>query len=291
MWRALCFVVAALSAFAQHVSEEGRIEKLSGGHQYASSVAWSREGYLLIADPPASRITRIDDKGRSVFRDNLAAVGLAFDEEGRLYACEKGQKHVIRVDKKNKTDVLAATWEGKRFNGPSDVVVLKKDHVYFTDPAFASADAQKELASYGIYHIGPKGEIAAIASLRARPNGIAISHDGKTLYATVADERTILAWTLDKNGAASEQRVFADNIEGVPDGLDVSPDGRVFVAARELLIYSPEGKVLLSQPVAEKPVDVALGESDWNTLFIAAGSSVYRFRLPPELQSKQGGRH
>ena len=229
--------------------------------------------------------------GQQAYRDGVAAAGLAVDEDGRVYACDNRARQLIRTDKKNKTDVLASVWEGKKFNGPADVVVLRKDHVYFTDPAFGSADASKELAHYGIYHVGPKGEMSIIAKLAVRPNGIALSPDGKTLYATVADERSVLAWSLDRNGVATQQRVFASGIDGVPDGIDTAPDGRVFVAARALVIYAPDGKLISTQPTPEKPVDIAIGEADMNTVFIAAGSSVYRFRLPDELQNKTGARH
>ena len=290
MRRALYFLMTALAAAAQPASE-GQIEKLSGGHEFASAVAWSREGYLLVGDAPASRVIRFDQKGKSVFHDGLPAAGLAFDDDGRVYACDSRARQIVRLDKKNKTDVIASVFEGKKFNGPSDIAVLKKDHVYFTDPAFGSADATKEQAHYGIYHIGPKGEVSAIAKLASRPNGITVSPDGKNLYATVADERSVLAWTLDKNGIATEQRVFTSGIDGVPDGIDVAPDGRVFVAARELLIYTADGKLISAQPIPDKPVDIALGEADLNTVFIAAGSTVYRFRLPTELQSKTGAHH
>lgn len=290
MRRAFCLLTAALAAAAQPASD-GQIEKLSGGHEFASTVAWSKDGYLLVGDAPASRITRVDGKGKSIFHEGLPATGLAFDEAGRVYASDSRGRQLVRLDKKNKADVLAAAFEGKKLNGPSDVVVLKKDHIYFTDPAFGSADTAKELTHYGIYHVTSKGEISSVAKLSARPNGIAIAPDGKTLYATVADDRSILAWTLDKSGAATEQRVFASGIDGIPDGIDVAPDGRVFVAARELLIYSHEGKLLSTQPSPEKPVDVALGEADMNTVFIAAGGNVYRFRLPAELQGKMGARH
>jgi gluconolactonase len=290
MRRAFCLFIGALSAAAQSATD-GRVEKLSGGHEFASTVAWSKDGFLLIGDAPAAKITRVDDKGKSVYRDGVAAAGLAFDDDGRVYACDSRARQLIRTDKKNKTEVLASAWEGKKFNGPSDVIVLKKDHVYFTDPAFGAADTSKELTHYGIYHFGPKGESSIVAKLAARPNGIALSPDGKTLYATVADERSVLAWTLDKSGVATQQRVFASGIDGVPDGIDTAPDGRVFVAARALVIYAPDGKLISTQPTPEKPVDIAIGEADMNTVFIAAGSSVYRFRLPDDLQNKTGARH
>lgn len=291
MRRALCFLMTALAAAAQPSATEGHIEKLSAGHEFVSALAWSREGFLAIADGPAGKILRMDAKGKSVFHDGIAAVGLEFDEEGRLYVCEGRSRNVVRVDRRNRTEVVASQWEGKRLNGPSDIAVLKKDHIYFTDPAFASADEAKELPHYGIYHTNPKGEMAAVAILPSRPNGIALAHDGRTLYASIADTRSILAWSVDRNGVASNQRVFVSGIDGIPDGLDIAPDGRVFVAARELLIYSPDGKLLRTQPVSGKPVDVVLGESDFNTAFIAAGDTVFRFRLPPELQSKTGAHH
>jgi len=109
-----------------------------------------------------------------------------------------------------------------------------------------------------------------------------LSPDGKALYASIADDRTLLAWTLDKNGAAAQPRVVVRDIEGVPDGIDVASDGRLYVAARELLVYSPDGKRLSNHSFQGKATDVKLGEADLKTVFVASEGNVYRMRPKEE---------
>jgi sugar lactone lactonase YvrE len=70
-------------------------------------------------------------------------------------------------------------------------------------------------------------------------------------------------------------------IDGVPDGLTTSSDGRVWVCAREIDVYTAEGMKVSTLAVPEKPNELEFGEGG-NALFIAAGTSVYRWT------SKQG---
>lgn len=211
-----------------------------------------------------------------MWKEGLHAGGLAVDEKSAVYVSDVKGKRVIRIDQKGKQEVLASSFEGKRLNGPGDIEVLKKGHVWFADPAFGTADSQRELPFYGIYHISPKAEVTAIARLKSRPNGLALSHDGKTLYASMADDRTVLAFTIGKNGETTDQRVFAKGIEGVPAGLTTSPDGRVWLCARDIVVFSPEGQKAATIEMPEKPTDCEFGE-DGKSLFIAAGTSVYRW--------------
>ena len=283
MRRALAFLFCAcVTGAAQEI--KGQIEKFTTGHEFVSALAWSsRDVYLLVADGPAGIIKRIDPKGTTKWRDGLHVNGLAVDEKN-VYVADARERAVVRVDAKGKVEVLASSFEGKRFNGPADVVVAKNDHIWFTDPAFAAADAQKELPFYGIFHLSPKAEITAIARLTSRPNGLALSPDGKTLYASIADDRTVLAWTIGRNGETTNQRVFAKDIDGVPDGLATSPDGKVWLCARDIEVFSPDGAKVTTIAVPEKPTDCEFGDTA-QTLYIAAGTSVYRWT------SKEGASH
>ena len=133
--------------------------------------------------------------------------GNAFDSEGRLYTCETRTRRVTRTDKKGAIEVLAEKWEGKRLNAPNDIVVSRSGHVYFTDPAFGWQSDQRELDFYGVYHIPPKGAMRLVAKPAGRPNGIALSPNGRILYVVNADERNVRAYDLDRNGDASNERV------------------------------------------------------------------------------------
>jgi gluconolactonase len=216
----------------------------------------------------------------SVYRSNSnGANGNTFDAQGRLYSCESHLRRVTRTDKKGKIEVLAERYQGKRLNAPNDIVVRKDGEIYFTDPAFGSQQDSQELDFFGVYHISRRGEVEVIAKPKGRPNGIALSPTGRVLYVTNSDERNVRAYDIDRNGAASNERILVSNIAGVPDGMRVDEKGNLYVAAAKLEVYSPEGKQLGSVPLNETPSNCAFGDADMESLYVTARTSVYRVRL------------
>jgi gluconolactonase len=183
------------------------------------------------------------------------------------------------VDKKGKIEVLADRWQSKRFNAPNDLAVRKEGDVYFTDPAFGNQQDARELDFFGVYHISRKGELEVIAKPKGRPNGIALAPDGRTLYVSNSDEKNVRAYDLDKNGAAGNERTLISGIEGVPDGICVDEKGNLYLAANQIQVYSPEGKLLATIPTLESPSNCTFGDPDFGSLYITARSSVYRARL------------
>jgi gluconolactonase len=196
-----------------------------------------------------------------------------------LYTCEGGARRITRTDKNGKTEVLAERFEGKRLNAPNDVAVSRNYHVYFTDPAFGSQADGRELDFYGVYHITPKGELTVIAKPKGRPNGVALSANGRILYVANSDEKNIRAYDVGREGAAGNERVVIQNIDGPPDGIRADEKGNLYVTANKLFVYTPEGKLLATIPIPETPANCAFGEADMQTLFVTARTSVYRVRL------------
>jgi gluconolactonase len=218
-------------------------------------------------------------EGVEVYRENAnGAIGNSFDERGRLYTCEQRSHRVVRTNKKGNTEPLVESFNGKRLNAPNDIVVTRNGHVYFTDPAFGSYADTKQLP-YAVYHVTPKGEIELVAQPKGRPNGVTLSPNGKVLYVVNSDEKNVRAYDLDKSGAASNERVIISKIEGVPDGIKTDEKGNLYVACSGIAIYSPDGKLLHTLPMSEKPSNCAFGDSDLQTLYITARTSVYRARL------------
>jgi len=285
MRRALLFFLPLLSC-AQDLSLL-KLEKLIANQKFTEGPLWSTEGYLLFCDVPTDRIMKIDHKGMTVLRENSGgAMGLAFDQQGRLYAAESHARRVTRTDKKGKLEVIADSFAGKKLNGPNDLVVSRNGHLYFTDPAFGKQADVREL-DYSVYHVAPKGGIELVVKWQSRPNGIALSPDGKTLYVSNSDERRVYTFYLDHDGHASNGRVFLSDIVGPPDGLRVDPKGHLFVAANSLEVYSPEGKLVHSVRVPEKPSNSVLSDGENPTIYITARSSVYRLRA----EDKGPGNH
>jgi sugar lactone lactonase YvrE len=256
-------------------------EKVVSNLQFADGLAWSRSGFLAVADVRQRKILRFDSDPRpKVLRDSDGgASGLAYDLQGRLYICESEARRVTRLDSKGKLEALAEGWQGKKFNAPNDIVVRKDGHLYFTDPAFGSANDRRELDFYGVWHITPKGDLDAIARWQTRPNGIALAAEGKTLFVTDSDRHAVVAFDLDRNGMAANQRDVIKNVSGVPGGIRTDVDGRLYVAAKGVAVYSPEGKLQRTLVESENTSNCAFGEGDLQSLFISARGSVYRVKL------------
>lgn len=257
------------------------VEKATAGYRFTEGPVWSREGFLLFSDVPNNKIMKLTPGEKTVvFREGTSgANGNTFDARGRLYTCESKARRVTRTDKKGNVEVLAEKYEGKRLNAPNDIVVRKDGQVYFTDPAFGSQVDTRELDFYGVYHISTKGQLSLVARPAGRPNGIALSPNGRILYVVNSDERNVRAYDLDHTGEASNERIVRSGIEGVPAGLKVDEKGNLYVAAKDVAVYSPEGKLLTTIPVAETPANCAFGDGDWQSLYITARTAVYRVRL------------
>jgi gluconolactonase len=277
---ALPILLLTLCAASQDLNEV-RVEKAAVGFIFADGPAWSRDGFLVFSDVPNNKLLefRLNQKATTFREKSNGAAGNAFDAQGRLYTCETHLRRVTRTDKKGKVDVLVDKYEGKRLNAPNDIVVRKDGHVYFTDPAFGNQQDTRDLDYYGIYHLTPRGELELIAKPKGRPNGIALSPNGRILYVSNSDERNIRAYDLDPKGAASNERVFVAHVDGIPDGIRTDEKGNLYVAAGKLEVYTPEGKPLGSIALAETPSNCAFGDEDFESLYITAHTSVYRVRL------------
>jgi gluconolactonase len=254
------------------------IEKLAGNLGFIDGLAWSRSGYLLAADVRTKTILRFDASPRpKVIRDNTGGTsGIAFDIQGRLYMCEPETRRISRMDLKGTVDPFVETFEGKKFNSPNDIVVRRDGHVWFTDPAFGSANDHRELDFYGIFHANPKGELDAVARWKTRPNGIALSADGRLLFVADSDRHAVAVFDVDRNGAASNQRDFVKQIQGVPGGLKTDVNGRVCVAAQGMAVYNSSGKLDVRFMEDRVVTNCSFGDGEGETLYMAARGEIYR---------------
>ena len=166
--------------------------------------------------------------------------------------------------------------KGKRFNAPNDIVVRRDGHVCFTDPLYTPLDV-RDLDFYGIYHVTPKGRIETIARMQTRPNGVTLSPDGKILY--VGNERKILAYDLNRNGQASNERVIIADLPSGPDGIRTDAKGNLYLTSGGIVVYSPAGQLLGRITLPGGARNLAFGDKDLRTLYMI-GNSLYRVRVP-----------
>ncbi|HEY3443082.1 MAG TPA: SMP-30/gluconolactonase/LRE family protein [Paludibaculum sp.] len=273
---ALIAAVAAAQDFSQV-----KIERAGAGYRFTEGPAWSHEGYLLFSDIPNDRLHKlVPGKGVELVREGTGGGnGNAIDDKGRVITCEGDSRRVTRRNAKGEVEVLAERFEGKRLNAPNDVVVRKDGNIYFTDPAFGKQDDTKELPFYGVFRITSKGELSVIARSDKRPNGIALSPNGRLLYVAGSDERVIRVYDLDRSGTASNERVLITGIDGVPDGLKTDEKGNIYVACRGVAIYSPGGQFIHMIELAEKPSNLVFGDGDLQGLYMTTRGVLLHIRL------------
>lgn len=286
---------AADGASSPVVEPSAKLEKLWGEGEFTEGGALAADGSILFSDI-GDRIMRFHPVSgeTSVFRQPSGrANGMIFDPKGRLVVAEGangGGRRISVIDRDGERHTLAKEYEGKRFNSPNDVAVDKKGRVYFTDPRYVG-DEPRELDFEGVFRIDRDGDVERLETTAKKPNGIAISPDGETLYVADngPDRRALLAMDLDDDdGDISDPRVLVDfGGAGGIDGMTVDADGRIVAATPEgVVVFSHKGKRLALIPTPEPAANVEFGGEDAShVLYIMAGKSLYR------IHTKMTGHH
>ncbi|WP_029050226.1 SMP-30/gluconolactonase/LRE family protein [Cupriavidus sp. amp6] len=280
------------------------LERLATGAIWSEGPVWlPRLQSVLWSDIPNNRMLRWSASGVEVFRQPAQFTnGHTLDLQGRLVSCEHGRRCVSRTGADGKVTILADRYRGKRFNSPNDVVVGSDGAIWFTDPSYGiltdreGYKADQEQAGRYVYRLDPgSGALEVVADDFVQPNGLAFSPDESKLY--ISDTSA----SHDPNGnhhvrvldVATKSRpgkrlagsgVFAVISPGLPDGLRVDRQGRVYITANDgVHVHAPDGTVLGRIAVPEKTGNCTFGSAPGsaarNRLYIAASSSLYAITL------------
>ena len=262
-------------------------ERLATGFVFTEGPLWHPDGFYYFVDVRSSVLYRIvPGRGPEVVREKTGGGnGTTFDLQGRLIICEGDNRRVARMAADGRAvEVLVDRFEGKRLNRPNDVVCKSDGSIYFTDPGLRVPLAERELPYAGVYRVMPDGVTSLVADFEY-PNGLAFSPDERRLY--VANTRWaqyIHVLDLDPSGKMIRRRIFADmssdETDGVPDGMKVDVDGRVYCTGPGgTWVFAPDGARLGIIRTPEVPANLAFGGPDLRTLFLTARTSVYTLRV------------
>lgn len=283
-------VMQADPALATLVAPDAEVTKVADDFKFTEGPLWSPRGTLLFSDIPADRVYEVDPKtgAREVFLEpSGASNGLAYDEQGRLLLCQHKARRVARLNDDSTQTVLADRWQGKRFNSPNDLVHHASGALFFTDPPWGlqglDEDSEKEIPFNGVFRLGPDGAVTVVDSTLFRPNGIAVSPDGRWLYVGESSRDQKVYWKrypLDAQGIAGAGERFAEADEpgnkGNADGLKVDQQGNMYATGPGgIWVFSSEGQHLGTLRFPELPANCAWGGSDSRTLYVTARQGIY----------------
>jgi len=282
-------------SFVRYRLDAAAVERLYTGARWSEGPVWFGDGrYLLWSDIPNDRILRWHETTGRVdeFRKPAGFTnGLARDRQGRLIACEHGERRATRTETDGRITVVCDSFGGKRLNSPNDVAVALDGAIWFTDPPFGILGlyegyrAEPELPT-NIYRVdGRTGEVAMVSSDVRRPNGLAFSPDERRLYVVEAGvtPRVIRVFdVVDGGRGLANNRVFVQCAEGErPDGFRVDVDGNLWCGwgmSAEfdgVRIINPAGKPIGHIHLPERCANLCFGGRNRDRLFMAASKSLY----------------
>jgi gluconolactonase len=305
------------------VSTSAKVELIKGGFGFTEGPVWvprGREGYLLFTDIPGNVIWKLtpQDGQASVFLYNagyngpdiwrwggiqnngrdrndprfeefamIGADGLTVDRQGHVIIATFAGRSLVRLEDNGKRTVLADSYEGKRFNGPNDVVVKRDGAIYFTDTYGAfrlrEKDPRRELLFNSVFR-WKDGKLSLVVKDMPATNGLAFSPDEKYLYVNGSRDNYVNRYDVQGDGSLTNGKLFIDmrgrSERGITDGMRVDTKGNLYeTGPGGVWVISPEGKHLGTIRAPEQATNVGFGEADRKTLFIAARTSIYKIRV------------
>jgi gluconolactonase len=283
------------------IVESSQAERLATGFVFTEGPLWHPDGHWLFVDVRANLIYRlVPGKQPEVIRDHSGSSnGMTFDRQGRLIICEGDNRQVTRRELDGTYTPLAQRLGGKRINRPNDIVTRSDGSIYFTDPGGRLTAQERELDFSGVHRIAPDGTVTNATAETEYPNGLAFSPDERVLYVAITrrDERCteekargevcthqcVRAFDVAADGTLSNNRIFApmaSAADGVPDGMKVDVEGRVYCTGPEgVWVFESSGRHVGVIRLPEIPANCAWGGPDHRTMLFTARTSIYTMRM------------
>lgn len=233
------------------------------------------DGSVLFTEPGASIVHKIDknDTITTYLEKTNRANGLAIDSKGRLISVQALTVDVIAP--KGSETTLAGPLEAR----PNDLVVDKKDGVYFTLPGAHPP---------GILYIPAGGKATFLGEVKS-PHGIQLSPDEKTLYVADINNEYLVAYDVQPDGKLTNRRDFgkysgvkptANGFDSEADGVAVDSEGRIYVGTTPgIQVFSPKGQNLGVIPTSQRAQNLAFGGPDKKTLYLCGRTALFKVQM------------
>jgi sugar lactone lactonase YvrE len=266
-----------------------RVQKLAGGFFNISGGAVHPSGDFYFVDAHWQRIYRWSaaDRQLSTVRDApLDPVNLAIDKAGNIMvASYQGNGTVYSFKPGSPMEDLqllkpadAAPRPGMTAVRPVGEWRLVKDPATGAPVArpfqYLSPDGTTFISAGRDFATGAMSWGVKSADV-LRSFGMAPAAPGQPFYLT--SEADVMTWRgmLGPDGNFTEFKPF---VQQGGEGVAVDAEGNVYLAAGQIYVYNPSGKLIDTIEIPERPTQIVFGGKDGRTLFIAARTSLYAVR-------------
>ena len=249
------------------------------------SVILSANGSVIKVDPDGNTSTLVEKSEN--------AAGLAVDAKGRVIAAQYTRKVSVVYPQGSET-LLTDRFDGKPYIRPNDLVVDKNGGIYFTDCYQIGAVAKPTDLPQAVYYITPAGKVTRVADDVARPNGITLSPDEKTLYVNDWAGSYLLTYDVQPDGTLKNRRNFGkyDLAQKTDAGLVSGADGLCIDSQRNTYATTPAGVQVfnakgehlgnIQAPYEDPPQNCGFGGPDKQYLYVVGRGIIFRIRTIPQ---------
>ncbi len=248
-------------------------EPLANGFCFGEGPRWF-EGLLWFSDMLGEAVHTADMRGSltTLPLPGHSPSGLGFRPDGSLLIVSADDRQVLRYD--GETVVTIADLADVAPANLGDMVIDDAGRAYIGCQAFSGGV---------IIRLDPDDSATVVAEDLDFPNGMVITEDRRTLIVAESTARRLSTFTIDDDGGLAKRRIFADGLDGPPDGISLDADGAVWASmtlAHQFERITEGGAVTDRIDMGERvAIACTLGGPERRTLFLLSSTDAYPQRL------------
>jgi|SRR4051794_4199187 sugar lactone lactonase YvrE len=246
---------------------------LANGFCFGEGPRWF-EGLLWFSDMLGEAVHTVNLHGdmTKLPLTGHAPSGLGFRPDGSLLIASTENRQVLRYD----GDAVSAVVD------LSDIAPANLGDMVIDGVGRAYVGSQARTGGV-IVRVDPDDTPTVVADNLDFPNGMVITPDGTTLIVAESIGRRLTAFTIDADGALSDRRIFADGLDGPPDGICLDANGGIWTS---MTLANRFDRIVKGGTVTDR-IDIGdrtaiacmLGGPERRTLFMLSSTSAYPERL------------
>jgi len=246
---------------------------LANGFCFGEGPRWF-EGLLWFSDMLGEAVHTVNLQGAMTTLPlaGHAPSGLGFRRDGSLLIGSTENRQVLRYDGEIVTTVADL----------SDVAPANLGDMVVDDVGRAYVGSQAREGGV-IVRLDPDEAFTVVAEDLDFPNGMVITPDGSTLIVAESVGRRLTAFAVSEDGSLSDRRIFAEGLDGPPDGIALDAEGGVWASmtlANQFERIVEGGMVTDRIDMGDRAaIACALGGPQRRTLFLLSSTDAYPQRL------------
>jgi sugar lactone lactonase YvrE len=246
---------------------------LSTGFCFGEGPRWF-EGLLWFSDMLGEAVHTVTLGGSmtTLPLPGHAPSGLGFRPDGSLLIVSTEARQLLRYDGDTVDTIADLSAVAPADLG--DMVIDNRGRAYIGSQAFHGGV---------VVRVDPDNTVSVVAQDLDFPNGMVITADHKTLIVAESMGRRLTAFSIGDDGELFDRRVFADGLDGPPDGICLDADGGVWTSmtlAHQFERIADGGHVTHRIDIGDRAaIACTLGGPADRTLFMLSSTDAYPKRL------------